>query len=193
MDNSMLEKIYHQNAMILNKINFLEEKINNIESKINNFEEKINNIELNIINYNKNNNTNTINDSIIELKKEELNIDNKDVLKAISYRDYRSIIYIMKLIYKNKVNNTTSYPIKIVGKRSYEYFLNNKWHSDPYGHYITNTICLNIQNLFIKNNNFDLNIDYNDFLLNQNFIYKLSEDKYKKEIFKNIIEEIRIN
>ena len=31
------------------------------------------------------------------------------------------------------------------------------------------------------------------FLLNQKFIYKLSDDKYKKSIFKNIIEEVRIN
>ena len=182
MDNNLLEKIYYQNEMILNKINFLEEKINNIE--------------LNIINYNnsdKNNNVSCNNINIIELKKEELNIDIKDVLKAICYRDYRSIIYIMKLYYKNKINNTYSYPIRIVGKRSYEYYLNNNWYPDPYGHYIMNTICNNIENLFIKNNNFDENIEYNDFLLNQNFIYKLSEEKYKKEIFKNIIEEIRIN
>ena len=37
------------------------------------------------------------------------------------------------------------------------------------------------------------NISENDFILNQDFIYKLSDEKFKKDIFKNVIEEVRIN
>jgi hypothetical protein len=36
-------------------------------------------------------------------------------------------------------------------------------------------------------------ISYEDFMLNQYFIYKLSNDKYKREILKHLTEEIRIN
>ena len=43
-----------------------------------------------------------------------------------------------------------------------------------------------------KYNNID-NLSNEDFLLNQDFIYKLSNEKVKKDIFKSIIEEVRIN
>ena len=125
------------------------------------------------------------------LKKEDIIINKNDILRALNYRDYRSVILIFKLYYKNKINSNAKYPIRIKGKRSYEYYLNNKWNSDLYGHYSMNTICLNIQNLFIRNNILDENDE--DFMLNQEFIYKLSDEKYKKDIFKHIIEEIRIN
>ena len=55
------------------------------------------------------------------------------------------------------------------------------------------TICLNIQNLFIKYCHIDENTDFDEFILNQSFITKLSDEKYKKEILKSIIEEVRIN
>jgi hypothetical protein len=56
-------------------------------------------------------------------------------------------------------------------------------------------ICLNVQNLFLKYNSLDDDeeISGEDFLLNQKFICKLSDEKYKKEILKSIIEEVRIN
>jgi hypothetical protein len=82
--------------------------------------------------------------------------------------------------------------IKITGKRSYEYFYNNEWIPDLYGHHIINVITSNFQNLFLKNNNLD-EFERDSFLLNQTFLLKLSDDKYKREIFKNIVEEVRIN
>lgn len=193
-------------------INILEEllksssKINEnqqyILSKLNNFENRIINIEKNI------NISNSIitkiyekksfliledKYKIIELKQESLNIDKDSVIRALYYKDYRSIINILRIYYKHDEN--TIYPIRITGKRSYEYFINNKWIPDLYGHYIMNTICINMQNLFMKYNIIDnnSNIDHDEFMLIQTFIYKLSEEKYKKDIFKHIVEEIRIN
>ena len=114
------------------------------------------------------------------------------MLKALNYRDYRSIIYIFRYCYKNKLNEKYLYPIRITGKKSFEYYDNNKWNPDLYGYHSMNIIFNNIQNLFIKYNDLD-NIDAENFLLNQNFISNLSDDKHKKNIFKNIIEEVRIN
>jgi archaellum component FlaD/FlaE len=56
-------------------------------------------------------------------------------------------------------------------------------------------ICGNIQNLFLQYNKLDdsNNISCEDFIVNQYFIHKLSDEKYKKEILKHIIEEVRIN
>ena len=173
-------KIYNDQCMILSKLNSLEEKVMSIEKKM---ELSLNSKLLN----------NFPIDSLKELKKEDLVIDKKDILKALSYRDYRSIIFIFRLYYKNKTNSLFAYPIKITGKRSFEYYLNSTWNPDLYGYYSMNTICLNIQNLFIQNNTLDGSIGHEDFILNQEFIYKLSDEKYKRDVFKNIVEEVRIN
>jgi len=181
-NNELLEKIlfisskiYEDQQFILNKLNFLEEKINNIEIS----KKTVKNNELII-------------EDLVELINTNLNIDEETTLKALSYRDYRSVMIIFKFYYKNKINVNYSYPIRIIKKRSFEYYANNKWNPDLYGYYSMNTICLNIQNLFIKFNNID-NISTEDFMLNQDFIYKLSNNKYKKEFFKYIIEEVRLN
>lgn len=152
--------------------------------------EKINNIEKKLESSNKNNEISCNN--LKELKKEDLIINKEDVIKALNYRDYRSIIYIFKNIYKNKTNLEYAYPIRIIGKRSFEYYHNMKWNSDVYGHYCISILCNNFQNLFTKYNNID-DIDSDDFIMNQQFICKLSDEKYQKTIFKNIIEEVRIN
>jgi len=136
---------------------------------------------------------NLLNLDLIEIKYQDLDIKKEEVLKALAYNDYRSVIYIFRMIYKNKNNTEYVYPIKITGKRSYEYYCNNKWNPDLYGHHIMNTICLNIQNLFIKYCHIDDGDNFDDYILNQNFISKLSEEKYKKEILKSIMEEVRIN
>jgi hypothetical protein len=199
LENSNIKNILEELLNISSKIN--ETQVN-ILSKIDNFENRITNIEKSISLSNfiitklcENKYTSIIDEkySIIELKQESLNIDKESVIRALYYKDYRSIINILRLYYKP--TETTIYPIRITGKRSYEYFINNKWIPDLYGHYIMNTICINMQNLFIKYNIIDenSNIDHDEFMLVQTFIYKLSDEKYKKDIFKHIVEEIRIN
>jgi hypothetical protein len=164
---------------VLEKIDLLDKRLKSLEEK---FESS------NIIN--KELSTNNLK----ELKKEELDVNKEDVLKALQYRDYRSVLYIFKLIYKNKdkINSEYAYPIKITGKRSFEYYNNMRWNPDLYGHYSTSILCTNMQNLFIRYNNIDY-INSDDFIINQYFICKLSDEKYQKSIFKNIIEEVRIN
>jgi hypothetical protein len=204
--HKIIKVINHENKLdsivnyenVLNKILCISLKINetqeNIIDKINNLDERITNIEKKM---EKNNTNNTNNDSLNcsnlkELKKEDLMIDKDDVLNALKYRDYRSVMYIFKHIYKNKIKSEYVYPIKIVSKRTFEYYNNNKWNTDLYGYYCISVICSNIQNLFTKYNNID-SIDSDDFIMNQQFIFKLSDEKYQKSIFKNIIEEVRIN
>ena len=47
---------------------------------------------------------------------------------------------------------------------------------------------------FIKYNDIENSmIDHDNFFLYQEFISKLSKEKYRKDIFKHIIEEIRVN
>jgi len=189
--NIFLEKMLIISSELSNGINQLNKKFDDkmdiLEKRILNIENKLNipNKELEqkeVIN-------------LVEVKSEILNIDKKEILKALKYNDYRSLIYIFKLYYKNNKNDKYVYPIKIIGTRSFEYYFDGKWHKDLYGNHIISVICGNIQTLFLKCNNLDDkdNISFEDFILNQDFIHKLSDEKYKKDIFKHIIEEVRIN
>jgi len=177
----ILDEINNISSKIIDKLNSLEDRVKKIEKKI----DMINN---------KNITNQIIEENLVELKQEDLNIDQSDVLKAIQYRDHRSIIYIFKLYYKTKTNETYTYPIRIIGKRKFSYYDNKQWNNDSFGHHCIKVIFQNIQNLFIKFNNMELyDISYEDFIKNQTFICKLINDKYKRDIFKNIIEEVKIN
>ncbi len=171
----------YQNTLI-EKMEIMFERISNIENRLTKLEQntRSNYIEFDgeIV-------------SIKELKLERLEIDEDIVLKALVYKNYQSVITIMRHYYRSGKGNKMFYPIRMRSKRNFEYFFNNQWLSDSYGHYITKVICTNIQNLFLKYNNFsNKRIKDEDFYLNQQFILKLSEDKYKKEIFKHIVDEI---
>jgi len=172
--DKLIEKIDNMSIQIINKLDTLEARILNIEHRLG---------------YS---NACLQNENLKELKIEKLESNSKDIHNALQYRDYRSIIYLMKKIYKNTENGSHHYPIRITGKRSYEYYENKQWIPDLYGHHIINTISLNMQNLFLQHNNLD-EFDRESFMLNQQFIYKLTDDKYKRLLFKNIVEEIRIN
>jgi hypothetical protein len=193
-----LIKVNNKNSDFNPYKDFLEEILNisskiydsqkEILAKLDTFETRIIDLEKSIKPYK---NDNDIQD-LKELKYEQLCIDKKDADKALLYADYRSVIYIFRLIYKNKNNSNYVYPIRITGKRSYEYYDNNKWNPDLYGHHSMNVICKNIQELFMSFNIIE-NYNIEEFMSNQTFIFKLSDDRYKKDIFKNIVEEVRIN
>ena len=181
MDNETNKIILEKILSIISKTSNTQEEI---LSKLENFELRISNIEKSIKN-------NSI-ENLKELKYETLIVDNEEINKALNYCDYRSIIHIFRIIYKNKNNSNYVYPIRITGKRSYEYYDNNKWNPDLYGHHSMNVICKNIQELFMSFNIIE-NYNIDEFMSHQTFIFKLSDDRYKKDIFKNIVEEVRIN
>lgn len=187
----------------LNKIHSNFEKLNvSFTLKFNKFEQQLLNLDNKIIYIeNKLKLSNKINYIDIDDKEElkelvkdsSINIDKDIVLRAMYYKDYRTVIILFKHYYLNENNKYNKYPIKIIGKRSYEYYLNNKWINDQYGHYIKHTVLLNIQTLLLKYNNSDYIKDYDNLIMNQDFIYKLTEDKFSKNYFRHIIDEIKNN
>lgn len=201
-EKSETNKIVKIKNIINDDLNMkLLEQINNISSNqkllldmVIKLDERIKNIENRLVSKNKIKDDPSLYQDLIELKVENIVYDNNDAIKALFYRDFRSILIIFRSYYKCKTSSNYSYPIRIIGKRTYEYYLNGKWIPDPHGHYSMKTICNNIQNLFIKVNDIDnKNINQDNFLLNQEFIYKLSDEKTIRNIFKSIIEELRIN
>ena len=178
----MFEKILNITNDLNNKLENLDKKVSNkfeeLDKKISTMEIKIS--QSNLLHSEDNNN-------LKELIKENLNIDKKDALKALSYRDYRSVLMIFNLYYKNENNK---YPIRLFKVRKFEYYANNKWNDDLYGNRSMEILISNVQNLFIKYN--DINyIDYDEFILNQDFIIQLDNEKTKKSIFKVITDEIK--
>jgi hypothetical protein len=128
---------------------------------------------------------------IKEIKNENLHVDVDEVLKCLVYRDYRSVLHIFKLHYRTQIHGNIYYPIRMKSKRTYEYYLRGKWLLDPNGHYITKTVCNNIQNLFMRFNDIDnKKITENTWYANQTFIQKMSDEKFKKEIFRHIVDEL---
>ena len=180
--------------IIENYLNEYKQNIKELKEKVNSLESKVKMLESNlqILSKTKNEGINNIlNIDIIELKKESIDIDNEVTKKAMLYKDYRSILYIFKMYYKNKTSTISQYPIKMKSKRVFEYYNNNQWNIDNNAHYIKNTLFMNIQTELFKYNNLDNVTDVDDLYCNQLFINKLSDDKYKRDVFKHIVDEIQ--
>ena len=177
---------------MLAKLDLLMKRVDNIEENIQKIvilkENKIEKTEENIPE------EKSPEEKIIELKLEKLNISDEDGHIAMQYRDHRTLLYIFKKYYKNKVNSQYAYPVRIISKRSYDYYHDGCWNSDLYGKELINILCTNIQNLLIKLNILDnKKITMDSFIVNQMFIKKLSDDKVRREYLKHIIEEVRVN
>jgi hypothetical protein len=175
---------------MLAKLDLLMKRVDNIEENI----QKIVILKENKIEKTEESKIVKSEEKIIELKLEKLNISDEDGHIAMQYRDHRTLLYIFKKYYKNKVNSQYVYPVRIISKRSYDYYNGGCWNSDLYGKELINILCTNIQNLLIKLNILDnKKITMDSFIVNQMFIKKLSDDKVRREYLKHIIEEVRVN
>lgn len=186
MDNNnntlILNELKILSSNFLDNIKKIDVKVDDVLTRIKKLEDKVEFIE-------KYQHQSDIK-KIKELKFELMNIPESEAIRALNYRDYRSVLYIFKMYYKNKLNMKNMYPIRIKSTRSYEYYSNDEWIPDLYGKSIMNILCRNLENLFIKINNTD-KIESDYILQNQEFIYKLSDDKFKSEVLNRIIEEVR--
>ena len=176
------------NKTLINKIENMDNEIKNLTKKVKNLEKliKISNNQHNSILI-----ENESQEDINELKKENIDIDSSIVLRALSFYDNRTIIILFKELYYKQENIIDKYPIRLIGKRSYEYYLNKQWISDIYGHYIKDVLLNNIQTILFKYNTYEYIKDSNVLIKNQDFIYKITSEKCSKIYFRIIIQEIR--
>ena len=176
---------------LLNLKTLFDDKINYIEESLKKYDERISLIEKKINNLSNDSKDEEVIENLTSIKKEHIELDKEIVLRALSYKDYRTILMIFKHYYKTKTNVFNKYPIRCVGKRSFEYFKDDKWINDTYGHFIRNTLMINIQTLLFKFNTQEYFNEISDILLNQDFIYKISDDKFMKVFFRHIIDEVK--
>jgi hypothetical protein len=219
-----IEQLEETNKVLMNKIDKLEERmIEMIEMNENRLdrlekimveknESFIDKLEETMIEMNENNfskieklfesfgkkNTKIISDkpttNLKELKREKIFMEESKVLKALEFRDYNSVIYIFKNIYKNNTEGEYSYPIRVNSKNKIEYYDNKTWNADIGGVYSKKTIINNIHDLFCQYCSYEVSNDdevNEKFILNQEFITKLSDNKYQKQLFENLLNEIK--
>lgn len=115
---------------------------------------------------------------LMELKKEPLIIDQIKVVSALSMANILGDIMLFKLAYMK----TEMKPIRIISPRRYEYWANSKWNLDD-GSDIIDIISNNLKMAYLKVNTPN-NFEVEHFIKNQEHIYELSNDKYKRELLK---------
>jgi len=194
MNNIILEKLALLTENLNLKNDTLIQKFESIENKMNELSDKVLLLEKKMNHPNNpyaNLDINSVQEDIMELKKKNVHLEQSVVLRALTFRDYRTVIILFKEIYFKEENVIDKYPIRLTGKRSYEYYLNNKWITDPYGHYIRDIILSNIQTTLFKYNTYEYIKDNDILIMNQDFIYKIMDEKYSKIYFRNMIQEIR--
>jgi hypothetical protein len=174
------------------KIKKVYKEINSLKKYIESLEEKIF-LEINSIKKKKNN---VNNDGIIIPLKNKIFTDKEYSIKNVSNillaHDINSIIKVIKIIYLPTSEHVL--PIKIMPKdgRKSLYYFNEGWFVDD-DNYVINTLCNNIQKIFMNVNDPD-NFDNDDeFMKNQDFILKICDNKYKQLILKKIKEELLTN
>lgn len=179
----ILMRMEMMNGEIFRKLDMIYHRIEHIEERITHIEEcqKFSYAEFSgeII-------------KIKEMKLESYPIPEYDVMKALTtYHDHRSFIYIFKLYYRSIQGGKIFYPIRMKNRRTFEYYYGGRWILDPNGYQSIKILCTNIQNLFLKHNVIEnKSITEDEWFMNQTFIMKLSEERYRKEIWKHVVCEI---
>jgi len=124
---------------------------------------------------------------MIELKSENLVVEDSVVIKFLKSKDINSDINFFKYLY---FDNIECCPIRYLNKNNYQYWCDGSWCDDNGGEGIADILVNNITKLYMKNNtydNFGTNIDKF-----QSYIYSMSDKKYKENFIKKIKELVRI-
>lgn len=122
-----------------------------------------------------------------DLKLEIFDIPNEFVKKCLEMNSIGGDIKLFKKMYIDNVPKEYM-PIRHIRKK-FQYWLDGHMNDDDSnGSYIKDTICRNIESLYLKINmfeNYQTNID--QFVNNQDHINKLSDEKHKEKILAQII------
>ncbi len=191
-------------AYIKSKNDEIIYKINEMNEKIDIFNDKLNELS-NIVNVLKNYieiNNKTISDLAIasfsdkkeliikNVKVEKMRIPIDEVKTNLCINTLAGDANIFKIYYINDI------PIELVPfkkfVKKYQYWNNGKWHDDVDGSTITNIISKNIVGCYTSINNITNISDSSVFANNQNHIFKVGEENYKKRLFKQVVKYFQI-
>jgi hypothetical protein len=186
------------NNDIVNKINKIDEKMNIILSVLGNLKIDSKSLECDVIDlknkiedkYDKTRKKTILNTNLREVKKEQYILDNDFVKDCLDSCSIDSDIKIFKKIYIDGLSKD-SYSIRYKRKKI-QYLFNGQMKDDDINYsYIKNTVIKNIEDCYLNINKYD---SYQDniekFITNQEYINRMSENKYKDKFLEKIIELI---
>jgi len=121
---------------------------------------------------------------IVSLKDELFDIGVDELLDTLSLNNTKSDMCIIKKYYFS----SELVPIRRMNMRHYEYW-DDGWKLDLYGKNIVNIISNNLYRTYLSVNTID-NLTAEQFISNQNYLFKIIKDKYKKNLLKEIVNEL---
>ena len=198
------EKCFNSNCNnndIINKINKIDEKMNIILNVLGNLkidskslEDEMSDLKNKIDEKDetgrgrKKTTKNTLNLNIKEIKKEQYNLDEDFVRSCLNSGSIEGDIKIFKKIYINNISKEY-YPIKNTKKKIQYWYNGHMKDDDANCTYIKNTIVQNIEDCYLNVNKYDsYQDDIDQFINNQEYINKMSEQKYKEKMLLKIME-----
>ena len=131
-------------------------------------------------------------DNYMEVKKEFFDIDEDFIKKCLDMNSIHGDIELFQKMYINTIPKEY-YPIRHI-KKKFQYWLDGHMNDDDSNaSYIKNIILQNIEDCYLRVNNYDNYMDDMDqFLKNQEHINRLMEQKYKDKFLLKIISIITI-
>ena len=103
------------------------------------------------------------------------------VLKNLSLRSVTGDINLIKYYYLNNEKKS----IELINQRRFEFWNEGRWHIDMDGHKISNILTRNLQKLYAGVNTIS-SIESYVFLQNQVHINRITSDKYKKQLIRQL-------
>lgn len=173
--NEKIDLILNKLINIENKIQYLENII--LKNNLNELTEQTDISELSELTE-QTDQTDQTNIAHKELKHELFELDRTFIKDCLNMYSIQGDVKLFKKMYIDNIPKECL-AIKYT-KRKYQYWLNNCLISDTNGNYIKNIIIKNIEQCYTSINIYDEYTDNMDlFIKNQDYITKLSDDKYK--------------
>ena len=207
---SLEKKVDVVMGVVTNDIGILVEHIKKLNKKINDLRETNNELivkldKKNLLEEKVEQNLSNSNDGVTNLKNiksgnilQDIKINNFDlnikfVQKCLDLNSLVGDTKIFKKMYLDGVNKEL-YPVRYINKKNYQYWYDNKWNNDVEGEYIKKVIVKNIQQCYLKANQYDNygQSKMEQFLKNQTHLNKLSDDKYQCKWLTSIKQLIAI-
>jgi len=122
------------------------------------------------------------------LKKEIFKLDNKFLLKLLSYNDHRTEIELFKAYY---LKENTQCPIIVTNNHKIKILTNNGWEDDYDGYNMLDIITSNIYRTLLSVNTLE-NIENGElFMRNQIYLNKFLDYRYKNIVYKKIRDYLK--
>ena len=128
------------------------------------------------------------NRSVINFKKEIMQLDRQFLLDVLKYNDHRT----EKKIFKQYYKEGDKCSVRVISARKIMYYTDDHWKEDMDGCLMIEIFCHNIQRALLSVNRRENFTTSEEFINNQIYINKFTNKKYHRQVYKEIRTLINI-